>query len=414
MSPKFLTLCLLALPGVLACNLGGKPVTDDDTAGTDDTGPAGDDVTIADIRTGAVPLDAQYTVEHVIVTSPHTQGDEGFFVQDAGGGANSGIYVWSYDGVGDIFAEPGDEVRITGTPTDFYGWIEFSVESVEITGTGTIPDPVDLGDGTAVTDWEPYESVLVTITGQSVESVNEYGTGLLAPSGISLDNGFVNFDLTCGGTYPTVTGVMFYTYEVYSLNPRSEDDLSGAELPDTVSATCADVQAGVCGTVQLTDVVVTSEAWTDDDGAYFFVQDQGGGEYSGLLVFLEDLTFDVAVGDTVTVTGSVNEFYGLTELKVTDAANIETTGTGVPVATVLSEVPSDWEPWESCLVTLTNVDVTSAEEYGEVQTSWGVAVDDLFYDFDAAEGDHWDNVTGPVYYSYETWKVEPRSASDLD
>ena len=43
----------------------------------------------------------------------------------------------------------------------------------------------------------------------------------------------------------------------------------------------------------------------------------------------------------------------------------------------------------------------------------GISVDDLFYDFDGAVDTHWDMVTGPVFYSYETWKIEPRAASDL-
>lgn len=400
---------------LLACNLGGKPVTDAAGDDTGDTSSTGSDPTIADIRTGVLPLDQTVTIEHVIVTSPHTQGDEGFFVQDAGGGPNSGIYVWSYDGVGDIFAEPGDEVRITGTPTDYYGWTEFVVDSVEITGSGTVPAPVDLGDGSSVTDWDPYESVLVTLSGQDVTSINEYGTGLLS-SGVSLDNGFFNYDLSCGATYPTLTGVMFYSYEAYSLNPRTDADLSGAELPETVDATCADVQAGVCGDVRLTDVVVTSQDWTDDNGTYFFVQDEGGGANSGLLVFLPDLAYDVNVGDTVTVTGTTNEFYGLTELKVTDLANVETTGSSTPVVSVLSEIPTDdagWEAWESCLIQIDDVTATSDESYGAVTTDKGVSIDDVLYAFTAHNGDSWSQVTGPLYYSYNVWTLLPRSADDL-
>lgn len=401
---------------LFACNLGGKPVTDATGDDTGDSTSSGSDATIKDIRTGVLPLDQSVTIEHVIVTSPHTQGDEGFFVQDAGGGPNSGIYVWSYDGVGDIFAVPGDEVRITGTPTDFYGWTEFSVESVEITGTGTIPAAEDLGDGSGVTDWDAYESVLVTLSGQGVDSVNEFGTGLLS-SGVSLDNGFFNFDLLCGATYPTLTGVMFYSYEAYSINPRDDADLSVAEQADTVYATCADVQAGVCGSVMVTDVVVTSNDWTDDNGTYFFVQDEGGGEGSGLLVFLPDLEYDVSVGDTITATGVASEFYGLTQLKVSDIANVETTGTSVPVVTVVAEVPADaadWESWESCLVSVGDITATSEEAYGAVTTDKNISLDDVLYAFDAANGDHWDSVTGLVYYSYETWSLLPRDASDLD
>lgn len=411
---------LLSLPLALACNLGGKPVTDDSTTG-DDTGDTntGSDTTIADIRTGVAPLDTRVTVEHVIVTSPHTQGDEGFFVQDAGGGANSGIYVWSYDGVGDIFAEPGDEVTITGTPTDYYGWTEFAVESVEITGTGTIPAPVDLGDGSAVTDWDPYESVLVSLTAQDVSSINEYGTGTLSPATtdpdapFTLDNGFYDYDVMCGATYPSVTGVVFFSYSAYSINPRDTSDLTTPELGATVDATCAEIQAGVCGAVSVYDVVVTSETWSDEDGEHFFVQDEGGGEWTGLTVVVSSGTPNVHIGDTISATGATTELFGLTQLVLASADDIEVTGSSTPVSTVLTEIPTDYESWESCLITMTGVDVTSDESYGEVTTSWGVSVDDTFYAFDAVNGDHWDSVTGPVTYSYSTWKIEPRDASDL-
>lgn len=406
------TLVFLFPALLTACNLGGKPVDDNGNDSDSDTSSSGDGYTIADIRTGVVPLDQSVTIEHVIVTSPHTQGDEGFFVQDAGGGPNSGIYVWSYDGVGDTFAEVGDEVTISGTPTDFYGWTEFQVDTVDITGSGTVPPAEDLGDGSGVTDWDPYESVLITLADQALVSVNEYGTGLLS-SGVSIDNGFYNEDIECGATYPSITGVLFYAYEEYSINPRTEADLPAPTLPDAVDATCADVQLGICGPVRVTDAVVTSEDWDDDDGGYFFIQDEGGGEGTGLVVFLKDLAYDVSIGDTVTVSGSVNEFYGLTELVVTDLADVTTTGTSTPVVTVLSEPPADWESYESCLISLADVTATSDEEYGAVTTSAGVNIDDLFYDFDGSNGAHWDSVTGPLYYSYETWQLEPRSASDM-
>ena len=69
------------------------------------------------------------------------------------------------------------EVTVTGTPTDYYGWLEFAIDSgsdVVETGTGTLPAPVDLGDGEGV-DWEVYESVPVTLSNQTIESVDING-----------------------------------------------------------------------------------------------------------------------------------------------------------------------------------------------------------------------------------------------
>ncbi len=408
----FSTLLLLA-----ACNLAPKPVdTDTDTTQTDDTGPVGDGTTIFDIRDGTVTDGSTVTLEGVLVSSPKTRDGEGFFIQDPAGGPRSGLYVWAFDGVADVFAEEGDEVSITGTVTDFYGWTEFVIDSadaVTITGTGSLPAPESLGDGAGV-DWEDYESVPVTLTNQSVTGVDEFGGGFLA-SGIKLDDGIARLDYNCRGTYESLSGIIFYTYEEYSINPRTEADGVGYAEGEAVASTIHGVRTGeACGPVVVTDVVATTDAFEDADGAYFFAQDQGGGPYSGLVVFIRGGTTDVTLGWQGSVTGIASEYYGLTELVVDDVSTLVRNGSGIPVASVLSAAPADWEEYESCLVTLENVEVTSEESYGQVATNYtNLFVDDLLYDFEATKGDVWSSATGPVWYSYNEWKLVPRSSDDL-
>ncbi len=423
---RFSVLLLAPLSLTLACNLGGKPIGDSgsnsgDSSSTDDTGSSNNGTTIADIRTGVVPLDVPYTLEHLIVTSPHSSNDKFLFVQDAGGGPNSGMALYDKSLMADIFAVPGDEVTVVGTPSDYYGWTEFTEDSVTITGSGTVPPAIDLGDGTTVTDWDPYESVLITLSNQAVTAVDSYNTGMLSPasststSGVALNNGFYDATVECGGTYPSITGILFFEYSAYTINPRDATDMTDPVLGAVQPATCSDVQLGICGAVALTDVVVTSDSWTKNGDEFFFVQDNGGGENSGLLIDIVGGTYAVTVGDTVSMTGATTEAYGLTEVLISDTSTMATTGTATPVATEITSVPTDFEPYEDCLVTLDSVDVTSdPSAYGDVTTSWGVNVDDLFYSFTAANGDHYNTVTGPLYYAYSTWYVEPRSASDLN
>lgn len=410
MPTKTPALLLLALLG--GC-LNPKPLDDsatDDTNGSD--GPS-----IFDVNDGTIAVDALATLEGVVVTSPLNRDGDGFFVADPAGGANSGLYVWRQMGFSELTIAPGDELRITGTVTEYYGWTEFvidSIDDVEVTGEATIPAPVDLGDG-AGADWESYESVAVTLTAQTVESVDAYNTGTLS-GGIKLDDGFQYLEFDCRGSFESISGIVFYQYEAWSLNPRSDDDMVGYVAPEAAPTTVAAIQAGDwCGPAILEDVVATTPAIDDGDGnSVFFVQDAGGGAMSGLGAFVPDTLVTVNAGDVVTLTGSATEFYDFTQVYMADATGLEAGGsTGTPVAESLSSAPSDWEPYEGMLVTLAGVSVTSDQEYGEVQTDWTIKIDDLFYDHSLANGDALSMVTGVVYYSYSEWKLEPRTADDI-
>ncbi len=179
---------------------------------------------------------------------------------------------------------------------------------------------------------------------------------------------------------------------------------------------CADVQSydGVAegDTVTLAGVCATSHV--PDNGLGFFVQDSGGGQWSGLFVYLGSVEAEVQAGDRVDVTGQVNEYYDLTRLSVGNAAHVQVVGSCSPAATTVSSTPSDWEPYESVLVTARGLEVTSdTNDYGEVETDWDVLVDDMFHEHGLGDGDIIESITAPLYYSYEAFKLEPRSAADV-
>jgi hypothetical protein len=197
--------------------------------------------------------------------------------------------------------------------------------------------------------------------------------------------------------------------------------LVGYGAPAQIDTTIAEIRSGgVCGPVRIENAVAVARSIGEDDGeTTVFVQDEGGGDYSGIVVFMPSSYLAIEAGDLVTAIGSVSDYYGLAEIYV----GTENSGIGVvedgggPVASVLAEVPSDWEPYESTLVTLQGVTSVSDEEYGAVYTDWGVYVDNLLYNHDGENGTVWTSVTGALYYtSYDdipTWNVEPRDANDL-
>lgn len=417
---------MIAVLSLLACL---NPVSKDSADGTDsgDTGSSGGGSSIFDVRDGTVGDGETVTLSGILVSSPLTRADsesgksDGFFVQDPAGGENSGLYVWSQGQFGsELTVEPGDEVTVSGKISEYYGWTELVVgdaSAITVTGAGTLPAPADLGDGAGV-DWNVWESVPVTLTSQTIESINGYSTGTLT-AGIGLDDGFVYNDYDCRGRYDSVTGIVFYQYEAWSLNNRSEAELAGYTVGATLDTTIHAIRAdGVCGPVHVTGVVSTSRSIGEDDGeTTIFVQDAGGGEYSGLVVFNPDAWAEYAAGTTFDVTGSVSNYYGLIEISLFGGGTMAATGTAEPTTTTVPTDVTDWTPWQSALIQLDSVTAVNVDEWGTVLTDRGVYLDNLFMNFDAEEGATWTSVTGPLYYtSYDDvpqFLVEPRSADDL-
>ncbi len=395
-----------------ACNLAPEPLKDDtaaDTAGGGGTGGA-----LADINNGTVVPGTVVTVDGLVVTSGLTREGEGFFVADPAGGPRSGLYVFGGPGLGEMPMAVGDEVSVTGEVQDFYGWTELRItgwDGVTVTGTATVPAPVDLGDGAGV-NWEDYESVAVRLTNQSIVGIDSYNTATLS-GGVLLDDGFQYLDLTCGGTFDRIDGIVFYSYEHHSVNPRSDADLGTYTGGGGGAVTVADVQAGgTCGGFTLEGVVVTSPSYDKDGKSTFFVQDPVTG--AGVAVFTKNGTYAATVGDVISLEGTASEYYDFTEVVVDDVSTIASSGTATPVPAELDAAPSDWEPYEGQLITLTDVTATSEPAYGQVSTNYaGLFLDDLFVRFDVANGDSFGSVTGVLYYSYSEWKLEPRSESDL-
>ena len=154
--------------------------------------------------------------------------------------------------------------------------------------------------------------------------------------------------------------------------------------------------------------IVTSTDDLDEKG--FFVQQEGGGEYSGLYIYRGSPSA-VSIGDVVEIIGRVDEYYDLTELVVTDDADIVVTdpGAGLVATDYVETAPSDWEPWESCLITIGDVTVTTDDDgYGGVELDNGLILDDLLYSHGASSGDSFSEITGFITYSYFAWRINPR------
>ncbi|MCG8607426.1 T9SS type A sorting domain-containing protein, partial [bacterium] len=200
--------------------------------------------------------------------------------------------------------------------------------------------------------------------------------------------------------------------------------------------TVADLQntpfvGGNSGYVGL-EVTVTGVVTTDStDFSFYYIQD-GTGPWTGIQV--NDNLSEVGIGDNVTVTGTMEERFGVTRISGNITATVNSTGNALPDPEVLttSELAtvSTGEQWESVLVQVQNVTVTNPRPdgspgFGEFTINDGsgdLRVDDLSSAFGGQadpnmdlfpEGATIESITAVHYFSFSNYKLAPRNDNDI-
>lgn len=392
--------------------------TPDDTDGgnTDLPDSCSGGTTIADVQGGTFVDGDEVEIACAVVTGELTAGGEAFFVQDPGGGEWSGMYIYLYGGMeaDELDISEGDLITLAGVVSEWNDLTEISIATAyDVAVIGEYPVTVDAVD-CSTADWEPWEGCLISIDGLEVTSWPDNYGQVETSCGLTFDDMYFDYNSGTGAVCSPVVGALTYSYEAYRLLPRDEDDMAGCTDPEQVEGTSiAAMKASGAGDgdyVALDQVVITTE--NTPDGELFFIQDQAGGENSGLVVYMGSQSYDAVIGTVVDIQGPLSLYYDLLEIAATD---ISPTGdTVTPVPTELSADPSDWDLYEGALVKLMDVNITSDQDnYGEVTTNYGVTIDDLFYNGDLADGQSYASVTGVITYSFEVFKLEPRSAADF-
>ncbi len=169
--------------------------------------------------------------------------------------------------------------------------------------------------------------------------------------------------------------------------------------------------------------VVTAGAddYTAASGStYAAITDADGGSWSGLLLYGSGLA-GLERGDSVTVTGVVDEYYEMTELKYPISYVVHSTGHSLPepedfTSGELSPV-LDLEQWEAVFVRVSDVVVTQT---GMPHYTW--AVDDGSgecyagtmgdFAYTPSAGNSIVEMTGLLWYSYD-FKIQPRDDADI-
>ena len=429
----------------------GQTSTPTDPTADPTTDTSGEDVTIYDIQQEKIAVDTVVTVKGVIVTSPVKVKDlKGtMFIEEPEGGEYSGIAVYMYDEVtAALDAPPGSLVNVTGTVSDFFGNSQLVVMApgdIEVVGTDTIPAPAVVQSADIATNGakaENYEGVLVQIE-DALVSVPGVDIGQFEVEGGARVSDYFLFDLgqspkpNMGDIYPSITGPLLFSFDQFQIAPRSLADLGegvdtttgnttgGDTTGGDQAATIYDIQMGKCKVndpITVEGVIATTGLTFKKDG--FFAQDPMGGEYSGVFVYVNKNVVTVAPGDVLTISGTCDEFFEYTELKVAAAADIKKTGTAavpdpeVVLSTDIATGGPKAENYEAVLVQVQNAKVTTAVDMnGEFIVDAKLRVDDLFIakaDWVAPKvNDIYKSITGPLAYGFNEFKISPRTLADL-
>lgn len=147
-------------------------------------------------------------------------------------------------------------------------------------------------------------------------------------------------------------------------------------------------------------------------GGQFFVQG-GPGAWDGIYVY--DMNQTVAVGDSVTFTANVSEYYNLTELSGVASLVVVSSGNTL-YAPVTITTGGMGESYEGVLIKVSNANCTNANAGNGMWTvddgSGALNTDDDIFVFTPTLNTHYD-ITGIGHFSYSQYKILPRDANDI-
>jgi len=290
-------------PATLACTAPSGFVADNTDCNDGDAAvyPGTSDCnwgTIGAVQTGIIPDGAPVTVVGWVM---HDAISTGFHLADASGAYNG---VWVYTNKSTMLE--GDEVVLFGTVAEYFDLTEIvvaapSTDIIVLDTAATLPGATavttaDLAD-TAIA--EAYEGVLVTVSGVTIDD-SDLGYGEWSvDDGVTIDDLLYTpvDDLAEGGTYSSITGLLYYSYGVYKLLPRYAADLVGYATPLCAADFC--VNDLVVGDLIITELMFNPAACSDNYCEWVEVYNASGGS-----VDLNGLIVEDAGANTATITGS--------------------------------------------------------------------------------------------------------------
>lgn len=147
----------------------------------------------------------------------------------------------------------------------------------------------------------------------------------------------------------------------------------------------------------------------------YYIQD-GNGAYNG--VFVLDYVNNPTIGDNVTITGTVDEYFNYTTVENPSVFVVNSSGNTLPAALALTTLAVNAEQYEGVLVKVSGATCTADTatngngEWTINDGSGALIVDNKMFSYNAITSTDY-NVTGVVDYSFSNFKLLPRDVNDV-
>jgi hypothetical protein len=256
--------------------------------------------TISDIQTGVYVAGDVVTVVGWVM---HDALSVGFHLADDAGAYNG---VWVYTN-GSTMLE-GDEVVLFGEISEYNDLTELIVTApttdITLLDSGatlpaaTVVPTLDLADPAIA---ESYEGTLVTVSAVDVED-SDLGYGEWSvDDGVIIDDLIYGYsgDLDVGGSFASITGLLYYSFGNYKILPRYAADFGSYTAPPCLADKCVDDL--IVGDLVITEIMGNPDACADSACEWIELYNASGGS-----VDIDGLVLEDDGGNTATVvSGSV-------------------------------------------------------------------------------------------------------------
>ncbi len=213
---------------------------------------------------------------------------------------------------------------------------------------------------------------------------------------------------------------------VISYTVSATDDLGGVSTSEPLTYvvyggavnTIASIQDGTIpeGTEVTVEGIVTAEPYAfypEDDLRYYFIQDDMAA-FSGIKVY--DPGRHLSEGDEVRLTGTVDEYFDVTE--IVDVTEIEVLSTGNVMEPLVVTLAADMEMYEGVLIQVNDVSVSNTDlgngEWSVTDGTTEMRIDDAAdYFYTPVADEAFSSIVGVLEYSWDNFKILPRLARDI-
>ena len=215
----------------------------------------------------------------------------------------------------------------------------------------------------------------------------------------------------------TVTAEDGTTKQEWTINITEEDipDVSIYDIRYTTDASGDSLY--INEQVRVSGIVTAIDSLPDFTG--YFLQDNSS-TWNGIYVYDPDRD-STQLGDSLTIVATVAEYYNVTQVSSVVEYIENSTGNTLPDPLVITTGETDFEPYESILVTVEYAEcINNNLGYDEVELNDGsgaIIADDYIYDYTDTVVFTISNiyrVTGVMYYSSGDYKIFPRDANDIE